>query len=180
LDVLGAIDGQTITPAQTGTSTNRGDVFADNVAPRSIASDYLYAGEFSGGDPDARLDNCLNAATRGTTIYLEAGDYTQNRTITTLGLDIIGAGGNRNGTGISATITLDSTFQHIRHVTLRDTNGNEGEIILNGGQFARHLVMGTIFGDLTINSGTEKSIVALTRSTTITDNGTNNQLVGNL
>jgi len=31
LDVLGAIDGQTITPAQTGTSSNRPDVFADTV-----------------------------------------------------------------------------------------------------------------------------------------------------
>lgn len=197
LDVLGAIDGQTITPAQTGTSTNptdveagnieagtigssgsRPDLIADDVSPRSIADDYLYAGEFSGGSPDSRLDSCLNAASIGTTIYLEAGNYTKNRTITTPGLDIIGAGGNRNGTAISATITLDGGRVHMRHVTLRDSSTNLGEIILNGGQFARHLVMGTTFGDVTINSGTETSIVAFTRDTTVTDNGTNNQLIG--
>jgi hypothetical protein len=36
LDVLGAIDGQQITPAQTGTSTNRGDVFADTVDTNNL------------------------------------------------------------------------------------------------------------------------------------------------
>jgi len=36
LDVLGAIDGQTITPAQTGTSTNRTDLFADTVDANSL------------------------------------------------------------------------------------------------------------------------------------------------
>jgi len=163
-----------------GSTSDRPDLIADDVAPRSIADDYLYAGEFSGSDPDTRLDNCLNAASKGTTIYLEAGDYTRNRTISTQGLDIIGAGGNRDGTGISATITLDNNTQHMRHLALRDSNLNGGEIILNGGEFARHLVMGTLFGDVTINSGTQKSIVALTRDSNVTDNGTNNQLVGNI
>ncbi|UXF49899.1 hypothetical protein 7841G3A1_13 [Haloquadratum phage sp.] len=36
LDVLGAIDGQQITPSQTGTSTNRGDVFADTVDTNNL------------------------------------------------------------------------------------------------------------------------------------------------
>jgi len=36
LDVLGAIDGQQITPAQTGTSANRGDVFADTVDTNNL------------------------------------------------------------------------------------------------------------------------------------------------
>jgi len=36
LDVLGAINGQQITPAQTGTSTNRGDVFADTVDTNNL------------------------------------------------------------------------------------------------------------------------------------------------
>jgi len=36
LDVLGAIDGQTITPAQTGTSANRGDVFANTVDTNNL------------------------------------------------------------------------------------------------------------------------------------------------
>ncbi|UXF50172.1 hypothetical protein 7865G3C6_15 [Haloquadratum phage sp.] len=44
LDVLGAIDGQTITPAQTGTSTNRPDVFADTVDANQLT------GVSTGGD----------------------------------------------------------------------------------------------------------------------------------
>jgi len=36
LDVLGAIDGQQITPSQTGTSTNRGDVFADTIDTNNL------------------------------------------------------------------------------------------------------------------------------------------------
>jgi len=36
LDVLGAIDGQQITPSQTGTSSNRGDVFADTVDTNNL------------------------------------------------------------------------------------------------------------------------------------------------
>jgi len=36
LDVLGAIDGQTITPAQTGTSTNRTDVVANSIDANSL------------------------------------------------------------------------------------------------------------------------------------------------
>jgi len=37
LDVLGAIDGQTITPAQTGTSTNRTDVVANSIDANSLS-----------------------------------------------------------------------------------------------------------------------------------------------
>jgi len=48
LDVLGAIDGQTITPAQTGTSTNPTDVEAGNIEAGTIGS--------SGSRPDLLAD----------------------------------------------------------------------------------------------------------------------------
>jgi len=48
LDVLGAIDGQTITPAQTGTSTNPTDVEAGNIEAGTIGS--------SGSRPDLLSD----------------------------------------------------------------------------------------------------------------------------
>ncbi|UXF50022.1 hypothetical protein 7865G3B6_46 [Haloquadratum phage sp.] len=48
LDVLGAIDGQTITPAQTGTSTNPTDVEAGNIEAGTIGS--------SGSRPDLFAD----------------------------------------------------------------------------------------------------------------------------
>jgi len=163
-----------------GSSGSRPDLLADDVGPRSIAGDYLYAGEFSGGDPDGRLSSCLSAATGGEVIYLERGEYTQNRTITTRGLRFVGAGVSQNGTAISSTITLSRDRQSIMHISLLNSTGATGEIVLDGGASARHLVMNVFFGDVTINGKTQRSIVAFARSTTVTDNGSNNQLVGNL
>jgi len=172
-------DASTGSAGTIGSTSDRPDLIADDVGPRSIAGDYLYAGEFSGSNPDSRLDSCLTAASEGSVIYLESGDYTQNRTISKQALRLVGVAAGSVATGIEATITLSGIRTSIMHVSLQSSNVLQGEIIFDGGRFARHLAMNTVLGEIIINSGTERSMTALTRSTTITDNGSNNTVVGN-
>jgi hypothetical protein len=160
---------------------NADTITTKSLVTQNVNSGYVYAGAFPGSDPDARLTSCLNSSevSGGETVFLENDDYLANRSIETA-VNLVGTSSVRFGTGISGVITLSSTEINIRNVALRDPSLNVGEIVLDGGPFARHLVSNVVFGNITINSGTEKSIVALCRDVGITDNSSGNLLVGNL
>jgi hypothetical protein len=182
LDVVGAIDGQTITPGQVGTSSSRSNIFADDVGARSIASDYLYAGEFSGSDPDARLDNCLSAASTGDVIYLESATYTNSRTISKR-VQLIGT--NRNvGTEFLNGLTMSQFHSEIRNVQVEDgLELQDGTIAMNitsGGGIqvpgSEVLVMQTFRSNVTLQSSSSNCIVDHIISGTVTDNGSGNSV----
>jgi len=72
LDVLGAIDGQTITPAQTGTSTNPTTVEADTVTATNVEAGQIgdssnrpdvFADEIDANNSDANLFSQTNIST---------------------------------------------------------------------------------------------------------------------
>jgi len=163
-----------------GSTSDRPDLIADDVGPRSIADDYLYAGEFSGGDPDARLDNCLSAATNGTTIYLENATYTDDRTIGTK-LTITGTASTFSlGTFLDSLVWTINSPTRITHVGA----GGPGDVtfdIFANGCIISHINHNT----LTVNFGsnTEGGIVNMIATTlpvsaTVNDPSGNN-IIGN-
>jgi len=169
----------TYDPIDTSATDNAADgtVTTNSLVTQNVNGSYLYAGAFSGNDADARLTSCLNSlqSRNGETIYLENEEYFTNHTIPR-DITLVGSGNSRFGTVFSGVITLEK-FADIKNVSLRGDNLNQGEIVLDGGIGGRHLVSDIVFGQITINA--DKSIVALTRKSSITDNGSGNLLVGN-
>lgn len=85
-------DGDTV----WGSDTNRDDYYADEIDAKSVDTEQLgtgrhYAGAYSGSDHEARLTNCLNAASAGEIIYLEPAQYDSQRTVGT-NLGFVGTG----------------------------------------------------------------------------------------
>jgi len=58
-------------------------VDTDSLSTAQIGTERYYAGNFSGSSPDTRLDNALSEASAGSMIYLEAEEYTADRSIVT-------------------------------------------------------------------------------------------------
>jgi len=209
IDVLNTIDGQQITPSQVGTSTNRTDVVADNieantigsqstsdrpdliaddVGPRSVADDYLYAGEFSGGSPDSRLSSCLNAASGGDVIQLENAKYAQSVTVSKA-VKLVGtnAGSRFAGTNIDgATWTISDrvdidSVAFLGGTTLQLNNQKSAatniqartSATINIGANNVRLIGGHAL-DVTVNAD-NCVVFGLTKST-VTDNGSGNQV----
>jgi len=186
----GSADASTGSAGTIGSTSDRPDLIADDVGPRSIASDYLYAGEFSGGDADARLDNALTAASRGTTIYLEAAAYTSNHTIGTDSISLIGSGSFNLGAQVrNATFDFTGTGGVIRNVGVNVTDGSTAIRLAFAGQATNIRQAGSKNGtmefkasdcvatrlkdiDVTINAGS--CVVDASTGTTVTDNGGGN------
>jgi len=186
---LGAMSGSgTAASGQVGTANNRVNVFADDVGPRSVASHYLFAGEFSGGSPDSRLNSCLNAASSGDVIQLENAAYTQPLTVSgTLKLIGTNPGSRGVGTSIKNTTWTISDFCDIDSVgilgggtlQLNNLRGAATNIQADSSQTvnigAREVrLIGGHELDVTINAD-ECVVLGLTVST-VTDNGTGNQV----
>jgi hypothetical protein len=176
-----------------GTPSDRVDVFADGVDASVIDTEKIgtsqrYASAFDGADPDARLDNALSAASNGDIIYLEAGDYTSNRTISTKcaiigpqGFEIPPGGASFNISGdwtfgaegalervvlSSNTITFTEPYSYLD--TARSASG--GSIVVD----ADHCrVLNMAEGSVTFNSGTKQGLVDSSTNVAVTDNGTN-------
>jgi len=162
-----------------GSTSDRPDLIADDVGPRSIASDYLYAGEFSGSDQNTRLQNALAAADDGDVIYLESAIY-DPITIGKL-LTVIGTGYEFSGTVIDGW-TLDGNV-NLKQCII-GTNSleipsafSEVSDVYRGNITVKADNVGVIAGGkltVTFQSGTSGGIAdSLYDGSSVTDNGNN-------
>ena len=152
------------------------------------AGDYHYAGDYDGSDADARLDNALSAASDGDVIYLEAADYTDDRTINKR-LIFIGSMVGTSGTRFDgATITVDERCK-FEHIFIESAGAkiifNAAIIIFSDGIVGAQseglevnddnvMIYGvTGGGDVIFNDGTSEGIVDASTNVTVTDNGNN-------
>jgi hypothetical protein len=93
---------------------------------KKIDDDRLYAGAFSGSDPDSRLTNALSAATDGDCIFLESKTYSANRTVGK-NITLVGTSPQISGTQFAASLTFDG------RVVLRQLrSGSAFDLTLNG------------------------------------------------
>ena len=156
---------------------------------------YHWASQYAGSDADTRLDNAISSASDGDTIYLEAGNYNDDRIIDKE-LLILGTGGNSATGTHSSFTTVDAkwTFEgevNLRNVTIIEDSGNGLEINTSyvnintcelGGDGAivnaNNCLINNLlaFSEVTFEEGTEYSTVGVrsTNTVTITDNGDNN------
>jgi hypothetical protein len=188
-------DASTGSAGTIGSNSDRPDLIADDVGPRSIADDYLYAGEFSGGGADARLDNALSAASKGTTIYLENATYTSNHTIASNSVSLIGGGSRSNGSVIrNATFDFTGNAGLIQNVGA-DTSDGSTAIRLNfGGQATNIRQTGAGNGTIEFSAGRcvamrlkdidliingNNCVLDASTGVTVTDNG-NGSVVGDV
>jgi hypothetical protein len=170
-------------PRGTTQTLNVADIKSNNIStesikPRFLAEDYLYAGGFSGSDPDARLGNCLANASFGDTVMLENDAYNQDRTIDKRicfigtrmqGGTLIDANFTCNSkvtvekVALLGTITLNSIISSVRGIS-------RGNIQINAD---RCLITQCDNTSVTFASGTARGIVDSCSIVSVTDNGNN-------
>jgi len=174
-------DAATGSAGTIGSSGSRPDLIADDVGPRSIADDYLFAGEFGGSSPDTRLSNAISAAKPDDTIYLENATYSSNRTISK-SIQFKGTRTGATGSKFNGTVTCDNTVSFAGV-------GFTGKLVLNARRSFIHNCNPFLSTTVEIN-GDESSyvnnrggnvvlagtniIVDSCTQTTVTDNGTSN------
>jgi hypothetical protein len=179
------MNGENISGVGTLTATDAtisGTVDSGAVNTETIADDYLYTGAFDGSDPDARLDNALNAAVDGETIYLERGVYNANHTVSNR-VTLTGLSTDTSGTKIESTIDLTASNIVLGTVRLtgtlnvsgytcilKDAFALNGSVNVSGGRFRMY---GCHKGNVTFQSGTSSGIVDACSETVVTDNGAN-------
>jgi hypothetical protein len=150
-----------------------------------LSNNYLYAGSYDGSDPDERLDAALDDATAHDTLFLEVGDYTDNRTIT-IPINIRGGFGDQD-TGSGSRLVGDWTIGDIRGVVLSrvknagtltikssrsiitQIEGNSSSIVIDGGE---NVLTHVVKGSITLN-GPLNTVDSCTQ-VTVTDNGSDN------
>jgi hypothetical protein len=149
---------------------------------QKMDDDRLYAGAFSGTDPDTRLSNARNEAKTGDVIFLEAEVYTQDQTFTQrvslIGTTIekgtrIDGGATWTIDGFGTTIKglrLDGTIQQNTNGIISEMQMTTGDIIIAGDNSIVHSVRG---GIITLQSGTSNNIIDTCTGVTVNDNGTN-------
>jgi hypothetical protein len=172
----------------------RGDVSVDGTFESeatetgTLNEDRFYAEAFSGATIDDRLQNAIQEASGGSTIYLEDGTYTEDITTSNF-IKLIGSGPSIAGSNIG-----DATWTFNQNVLIRDiglTNSNS-KIVLNkfnsqvyntstsksGGKIEvnadRCQISGCRGGSILLSSSTSNCIIDSSIGIVITDNGTNN------
>jgi|APHM01.1.fsa_nt_gi hypothetical protein len=193
LDVVGAIDGQTITPGQIGTSSNRSNIFADDVGARSIADDYIYAGEFGGGTADDRLTAALSGPSPGLVVQLENEKYSSSRTVP-VGSCLVGtiSGGRVNGSHFDSCTITTQGFSRFAHIGLANGasvdadgtqslfnhfHGSGSETITISGSGAKLTNCDRL--SIVLTSSSTDCIVSGNSSVSVTDNGSGNVVTNN-
>jgi hypothetical protein len=170
--------------------TNSGTITSESVDPKFLADDYLYAGNFSGSDPDTRLTNALSSMNTGQVLQLENAVYTVDQTIPRR-IKLVGT----NASALVAGSRLKScTWTFGEQVTVRDIGLRDSAARLQG-DFERSTITaihGTgeivtnsdkvkIFGchnvNVVLNGNT--SVVSINTGLTVTDNGTGNIIKNN-
>ena len=150
------------------------------------ANEYHYAGDYDGGDADARLKAAITAATEGDCIHLETAEYTDTLTIRKP-LSLIGT--IRSGTGTnftgSGTLRLEERSSELKNIRITDSytvnfsaaRSVGDNIIENGSGIIVSSVEVTLTristGTVTFESGTSSGIVDSSTKISVTDNGSN-------
>jgi hypothetical protein len=151
---------------------------------QKIDDDRLYAGAFSGSDPDTRLSNALTEANNGDTIFLEGATY-QNAITINKRVNLIGTHRNE-GTTFNADVTLsqfgavitealvDATLE-LREGTeaIHATSSNPISVVGN-----EVLVTQSIRTDVTLQGTAQRCIVDNIISGTVTNNGGSSNQIG--
>jgi len=199
LTASSAVIGGTVTATDVNTDSVNTDsasvtnqLDAGSVNTETIGSERYYAGSYDGGDPDARLDNALSAASTGDVIYLENAGYLNTHTISTDGLTIFGTAARQRGTQINGGITVSADY-----VEFIDLYWNGGTHQLNGASNSIRrgsinsggaditidgvlsIVEGVMGGSVTLGSNSIQCVVDSCAAFSVTDNGSNN-VVGDL
>jgi hypothetical protein len=166
--------------------TNSGTITSDSVKTQFLTDDYLFAEGFPGADPDARVNNALNAAGDGDVIYLENREYLKDLTVNN-SVSIRGTGSSA-GSRISGNLTLSAvgasvseirlagtieTTESVIHISDINGFGNTGEITITAGN---NILKGFAGVDVTLTSAASNVVVDSSVSTTVTDNGSNNKI----
>jgi hypothetical protein len=170
--------------------TNSGTITSESVDPKFLSDDYLYAGNFSGSDPDTRLTNALSSVNTGQVLQLENAVYTVNQTIPRR-IKLVGT----NASALVAGSRLEScTWTFGEQVTVRDIGLRNSGARLQG-NFERSTITaihGT--GEIVINNDNVKifgchnvsvvlngsnSVVSINTGVTVTDNGAQNVIKNN-
>jgi len=160
-----------------------------HIEAQQQSSNYWYAAEHDGSDPDTRLDNALANATDGDVVFLENIAYDSART----GSGAISKGVTRkgtnaeNGTKLQVEWELSAAGIEIECMTL----GSSGQLNPTAGQATiRKMILfgaspeidvGADYclitecrgGEVTFQSGTSNGLVDSCLGTSVTDNGTN-------
>jgi hypothetical protein len=157
-----------------------------SIATEQIGTGRHYAGAYPGSDPDARLQNALDAAADADTIYLENDSYDSGIDLPsrTLSVTLIGASG-QGGTIISNGVTWGLQFgSSILDVDNRGTISLDGascfvsRIENNGGSIVatadRANISQVTRGSITFNSGTSNCVASGLSLVSTTDNGSGN------
>lgn len=184
----------TASTAGEGTFDINADVEANSVSTERehitrnspiVVGSVGWRSDFDGADADTRLDNAINAAQNGDTIYLEPREYSDSRSISKAALWFIGTGtGSRaENTYITGGWTFNSQYTSLKNARI-DTNAltldGFGHIVKNCRPNAGITVnvdecrlSSLQRGSVTFASGTSKCIIDASTDVAVTDNGTN-------
>jgi len=166
------------------------NITASNLNSDRITNDYLYAGNFSGSGPSARLQNAISAATPGQLIYLEQAGYLNDVNVNKrLHLQGPSAASRSNGASFADSVLRLTERTVLKNVGFFTSPGGSGSIevesdcLLSGIVTASepvNLVDGesSIIGsrglEVTIESGVTNSVITANVDTNVTDNSGNN------
>ena len=197
-EVLTSISGSTIAPSEitdlwNGTvvtsDVNNTNTTTTALEAESLVNDRIYAGAYAGSDPDARLDNALSDSSGGETIYLEAGQYTSDRTIS-IPVTIVGTSQFVDGTDVTddSTWTLDDRGIRLTNLLWRGEKiicdsqdctidssivNSDVEVEADGFRFYGNRNTTSSTESITFSTDTEAGIVDSTSNFSVTDNGNN-------
>lgn len=180
-DVIPNGDSSLGTSSDPWPAVTAGDTHTETIG----ATNYHYAGDYDGGDADARLDNAISAASTGDRIFLEPEAYTDDRTVSKR-LTFEGpSDASRDGASIEGTWTFNTMFGGgIKHVmvdggTLNlDTQSNffmftfnaNATINVNANEVR---LIGLNGGTVTFDASTSGGILDASTDVSATDNGSN-------
>jgi hypothetical protein len=160
---------------------------------QKIDDDRLYAGAFSGSDPDVRLSNAISKASSGDTIHLENGLYDSDLTVTKP-LSFIGSAPEFSGTEITGITTWDfNSPVNVRNlaITSNDVTLNflgdssrlcdinsflNANINVSGQRFRGYGIRQSI---ITFQSASKLCIIDSSTQVSVIDNGSSN-LIGDI
>jgi hypothetical protein len=173
LEIKHANSGERITIDSSGLQTQK------------IDNDRLYAGSFSGSDPDSRLDSCLTRADNGDVVYLESDDYSASRTISK---NIVFKGTSSKqirGSRLLSSWSISSTcvFERLTVETGVTVNINAVDSMWKDCRFDgssafqvnedRFRFINNEFGQVEFATGTSDGLVDSCIGVSVIDNGTN-------
>jgi len=162
-------------------SVSTGDTHTETIG----AKDYHFAGDYTGADPDARLDAALSDVSGISLVYLEEGTYTANRTIDK---EVVikgvspAAGTLGTGSRIEGVWTLNQRIM-VSQVDFRaEPICNNSSVTIDSSFIGAGVTISSDYckvlrsdgqSTITFESGTSGGLVDACTRLSVTDNGTN-------